>query len=80
MPSPPTTRCWPTPGQRGTEAHPGVADWTFSAGVLNLFSLRKYNQEYFYLSRLNTEPAGVWDRHVRKADPQAVRFEITRRF
>jgi hypothetical protein len=55
-------------------------DWTFSAGVLNLFSLRKYNQEYFYLSRLNTEPAGVWDRHVRKADPQAVRFEITRRF
>jgi outer membrane receptor protein involved in Fe transport len=55
-------------------------DWSVSVAVLNAFSKRKYNQEYYYLSRLAAEPAAVWDRHVRKADPQAIRLELTRRF
>jgi hypothetical protein len=36
--------------------------------------------EYYYLSRLADEPAGAWGRHGRKADPQALRLEICRRF
>jgi hypothetical protein len=54
--------------------------WSISVGVLNTFGYRKYNQEYEYRSRLAPGSPAVPNRHGKKADPQAVRLEITHRF
>jgi len=49
--------------------------------VLNAFSLKTYNREYYYLSRFPDEPAqGVMGRNLKTADPQAIRLEVRRRF
>ena len=55
--------------------------WTLGLEVLNTFSLKTYNHEFYYPSRFPDEaPAGVWDRHLKTADPQAIRIEVRRRF
>ncbi|KRR13892.1 TonB-dependent receptor [Bradyrhizobium jicamae] len=49
--------------------------------VLNLFSARTNQIEYYYLSRLPGEPiGGVADRHVHPAEPLAVRLTLAGRF
>jgi len=55
--------------------------WSVAVEVLNAFSLKTYNREYFYLSRFPDEPAqGVMGRNLKTADPQAIRLEVRRRF
>ncbi len=55
--------------------------WSLALDVLNAFSRKTYNQEYFYTSRLPGEGAGgVADRHLKPADPQTIRVELRRRF
>jgi hypothetical protein len=55
--------------------------WSVALEVLNVFSRKTYNQEYFYTSRLPGEGAGgVADRHLKPADPQTIRVELRRRF
>ncbi len=49
--------------------------------VLNLFNAQTNQIEYYYLSRLPGEPiAGVADRHVRPAEPLAVRLTLAAKF
>jgi outer membrane receptor protein involved in Fe transport len=49
--------------------------------VLNLFNAQTNQIEYYYLSRLPGEPIdGVADRHVRPAEPLAVRLTLAGRF
>jgi outer membrane receptor protein involved in Fe transport len=49
--------------------------------VLNLFNAQTNQIEYYYLSRLPSEPiGGVADRHVHPAEPLAVRLTLAARF
>ena len=55
-------------------------DWSAAIKVLNAFNLRQHDRGYFYESRLPGEPWSVADTHTKHGDPQAIRFELTRRF
>ena len=58
-----------------------LASWSVAFEVLNAFGLKAYNHEYYYASRFPGEgPAGVMDRHLKPADPQTIRVEVSRRF
>jgi outer membrane receptor protein involved in Fe transport len=49
--------------------------------VLNLFNAQTNQIEYYYLSRLPSEPiGGIADRHVHPAEPRAVRLTLAARF
>ena len=56
--------------------------WAASLEVINAFSLRKHNQEYFYVSAfpdgLTASPLAT--RALKPSDPQAIRLELRRRF
>jgi len=57
------------------------ARWSFAVEVLNAFNWKTYNREYYYRSRFPAEPVlGVWDRNLKPADAQAIRFEVRKRF
>jgi hypothetical protein len=55
-------------------------DWSVALEVLNAFSRKTYNYEYYYASRLPGESGPTWDRHLKAADPQSIRLEVRRRF
>ena len=56
-------------------------DWSAGVEVINAFNLRKHTQAYYYTSRLDDEPnAGRPATHTKHGDPQAIRFELCRRF
>ena len=56
-------------------------DWSASMEVINAFTIRKNTQAYFYTSRLPGEPEnGQRASHTKHGDPQAIRFELCRRF
>jgi len=56
------------------------ASWTVAFEVVNAFTRKTYNHEFFYASRLPGEAGPVWDRHLKPADPQFIRVEVRRRF
>lgn len=53
--------------------------WSFGVEVINAFNWKKYNYQYHYASRFPDGEA-VADRHLKAADPQAIRVEVRRRF
>ncbi|MGC6458093.1 MAG: TonB-dependent receptor [Akkermansiaceae bacterium] len=57
-------------------------DWEISIDVLNLFDQYDRDIEYFYESRLNSEPSGarVSDIHFQPMEPRQARLNITYRF
>lgn len=54
-------------------------DWTVAVEAINAFSLRKNNRAYYYVSALPHDPATLGT-HTKRADPQALRLEVSRRF
>jgi hypothetical protein len=55
-------------------------DWSVAVEVLNAFSRKTYNYEYYYASRLPGDSGPIQDRHLKAADPQTIRLEVRRRF
>jgi outer membrane receptor protein involved in Fe transport len=57
------------------------AAWSAAVVVSNAFNRQTRNQEFVYVSRLPNEArSGVLERHLKTADPQAIRIELRRRF
>jgi len=63
--------------------------WSAHFDVLNLFNSEAHDIDYFYCSRLRTDPAGstcsdgstgVDDIHFHPAEPRQFRFTVTARF
>ncbi|MBN8980814.1 MAG: TonB-dependent receptor [Rhizobiales bacterium] len=48
----------------------------FQIDAINLFNAKTNQIEYYYESRLQTEAAGVFDRHVHPVEPLAVRASL----
>ena len=53
-------------------------NWRFFIDGFNLFNTRTNQIEYYYGSRLSSEPSGVstFGRHVHPVEPLAVRFTV----
>lgn len=61
------------------KAQVDLESWSFGVEVINAFNWKKYNYQYHYASRFpDGDPTP--DRHLKAADPQAIRVEVRRRF
>ena len=54
-----------------------IENWAFELSVLNLLNSNDHDIDYFYESRLATEPGGQEDVHFHVFEPRTVRFEVT---
>lgn len=54
--------------------------WVAGLEVQNAFSRRTLNRAFHYASRLPGEVSPVRERHLKTADPQAIRMDLRRRF
>jgi len=59
-----------------------VEDWTFKADLLNLANSDDHDIDYYYTSRLATEPSGVdtADIHYHVLEPRTLRFSVSYQF
>lgn len=57
-----------------------VGDWVLGLDVLNLFDAEDNDIEYWYESRLETEPAGVEDYHFHPVESREFRVNLRYRF
>ena len=59
-----------------------MTNWVFKADVLNLSDSDDHDIDYFYASRLASEPAGVAtdDIHYHVIEPRTVRFSMGYKF
>lgn len=53
-----------------------LANWTVKADVLNLLDSNDHDIDYYYESRLSTEPAGVEDIHFHVIEPRTLRLSV----
>jgi len=55
--------------------------WSASVGIYNLFNVHAYAAEFWYVDRLQGEPAaGVADVHEHPLEPLMARFTVTKKF
>ena len=59
-----------------------TSDFSIYVDIFNLFDVRDNQIEYYYESRLATEPSGVAtaDRHIHPVEPLAVRLTMAGKF
>jgi len=69
-------------GEWNLDAHYAFSrGWSASLGVYNLFNTHAYATEFWYVDRLQGEPAaGVADVHEHPLEPIMARFTISKRF
>jgi outer membrane receptor protein involved in Fe transport len=58
-----------------------ASGWSASLGIYNIFNTHAYAAEFWYVDRLQGEPAaGVTDVHEHPLEPIMARFTISKRF
>ena len=68
-------------GEWNGQARYAFGGWIVGVGVYNLLNIHADAAEFWYIDRLNGEPAaGVADVHVHPLEPRSVRLNLSKRF